>query len=48
MKIEADEQEGDDLLADVFPHTTHPGVELRATLESISHRCHPILEAVVW
>ena len=21
MKIEADEQEGDDLLADVFPHT---------------------------
>jgi len=27
---------------------THPGVELRANLKSISRRCHPILVAFVW
>ena len=26
-------------------HTDRPGVELRANLKSISHRCHPILVA---
>ena len=26
----------------------HPGVELRANIKSISHRCHPILVAFVW
>ena len=27
---------------------SHPGVELRANLKSISRRCHPILLAFVW
>jgi len=27
---------------------SHPGVELRANLKSISHRCHPIQVAFVW
>ena len=30
------------------PGALHPGVELRANLKSISHRCHPILVAFVW
>ena len=32
----------------VLVSPSHPGVELRANLESISHRCHPILVAFVW
>ena len=27
---------------------SHPGVDLRANIKSISHRCHPILVAFVW
>ena len=28
--------------------TPHPGVELRANLKSISHRCHLFEVAIVW
>ena len=34
--------------SDARPRAPHPGVESRTNLKSISHRCHPILVAVLW
>ena len=31
-----------------IPQLSHPGDNPEANLKSISHRCHPILEAFVW